>query len=128
MAFGYLKVQALTSRGFVPVEDATVSVSQAGPDGGRLLLNLQLTDDSGQTAPFAVETPALSNSLSPEQARGWTDVTVTVSHPNYDNIIVQTAQIFPGVTTVQEARLIPRGALASDGAETEVFDVPDQAL
>ena len=128
MSIGYLKVQAVTSRGFVPVEDATVTVSGERADGGRELLNLQMTDDSGQIAAFSIDTPERANSLTPDQAQGWTDVTVRISHPDYDTIVVRSVQIFPGVTTVQEMVMIPRGALASDGAETERFDVPEQDL
>jgi hypothetical protein len=125
---GFIRVQAVTSQAEVPVEGATVSVSGTNNAGGRELLSLQRTDESGLTDDVRIDTPALDNSLSPDMAKGWTDVTVTVTHPNFDGIIVNRVQVFPGVTTVQEAILIPRGALPSDLGETEVFNVPPQGL
>lgn len=127
MSIGFLKVQAVTSRGFVPVADATVTVT--GAAGVPLnLLNLQLTNDSGQTQPISIDTPERSESQSPNGEQGWTDVIVTVSHPDFDTVTVRTVQIFPGVTTLQEAVLIPRGAPLGTPAERETFNVPSQGL
>ena len=98
MPIGYLRIQAVTSRARVPVENATVTISGAGSGGRRELISVQLTDDSG------------------------------VSHPDYDGILVQSVQIFPGVTTVQDTVLIPRGSMPGDPGETDVFDTPDQGL
>ena len=125
---GFIRVQAMTSRAELPVEDATVTVSGTAADGSKILLSLQRTDESGQTEDIAVGTPAAENSLSPDQAKGWTDVTVTVSHPNYEGIIVNTVQIFPGITTIQEMTLIPRESVPEDPGETESFTVPPQDL
>ena len=125
---GFIRVQAVTSRADLPVEDATVTVSGTAADGSKTLLSLQRTDESGLTQDIAVGTPGVENSLSPDQAKGWTDVTVTVSHPNYEGIVVNTVQIFPGVTTVQEMILIPRQSMPEDLGETESFTVPPQGL
>ena len=128
MPIGFLQVQAVTSRAEVPVVGATVSVTGEAPGGGRELLSLQRTDESGMTDAVSVSTPDRDNSLSPNQGKGWTDVTVTVSHPDYDGIVVNTVQIFPGITTVQELILIPRGGLPTDLSSTEVYTVPPQGL
>lgn len=128
MPIGYIKVQAVTSRAEVPVEGATVTITEGDPGSGMDLLSLQRTDESGLTAPISVDTPALQNSLSPDHAKGWTDVTVRVSHPDYDGIVVNRVQVFPGVTTVQEMILIPRGAFPTDPGGSETYDVPPQGL
>ena len=64
---GFIRVQAVTSRAELPVEDAVVTVSSAAADGTRTLLSLQTTDESGLTKEIAVHTPAAENSLSPDQ-------------------------------------------------------------
>ncbi len=110
------------------MEGATVTISTVGADGAQTLLSLQRTDDNGLIRSVRIDTPPLENSLSPDQARGWTPVRVMVSHPNYDSIIVHTVQIFPGVTTLQEMVLIPRGGMITDPAQTEEFTIPDQRL
>lgn len=125
---GFLKVQTLTSRAELPVAGATVTVSTLRPGGGRELLNLQRTDESGMTALITIPTPELGNSLRPEQPRGWTDVQIGASHPNYDGVVSRDVQIFPGVTTLQELLLVPRGGLPTDLGETEDYTTPPQDL
>ena len=127
-ASGSIRVQAVTSQAQIPVEGAVVTISTAAADGTRTLLSLQRTDDSGFTGIVRIDTPPLENSLSPDQPRGWTPVTIAVSHPMYDSIVVNTVQVVPGVTSVQEMALIPRGALPTDPAQTEEFTIPDQGL
>ena len=125
---GFLKVQTVTSRAEIPVAGATVTVSTVRPDGGRILLSLQRTDESGMTALVTIPTPALSNSLTPNQPKGWTDVQVAASHPNFDGVAIRNVQIFPGVTTLQELILIPRGGMPTDLGETETTTIPPQNL
>ena len=125
---GFLKVQTLTSRAELPVAGAVVSVSAARAGGGRELLNVQRTDESGMTELISVPTPELSNSLSPELPRGWTDVQIAASHPDFDGVVSRDVQIFPGVTTLQTLRLIPRGGMPTDLGETEDYTTPPQDL
>ncbi|MBR3077627.1 MAG: spore cortex-lytic protein [Oscillospiraceae bacterium] len=125
---GFLKVQTLTSRAELPVAGAVVSVSAARAGGGRELLNVQRTDESGMTELISVPTPELSNSLSPELPRGWTDVQIAASHPDFDGVVSRDVQIFPGVTTIQTLRLVPRGGMPTDLGETEDYTTPPQDL
>ena len=127
-ASGSVQVQAVTSQAQIPVEGATVTISTVGADGARTLLSLQRTDESGLTRSVSIDTPPAENSLSPDQARGWTSLRIAVSHPNYNSVIVNTVQVFPGVTTLQEMTLVPRGGLPEDPAGTEEFTIPDQGL
>ena len=121
---GYIRVQAVTSRVEIPIRGAQVTIT--GPD--RVLLSAQRTDQSGFTRTVSVPTPALQNSLSPDQLQGWTEVTVSVTHPGFEGIIVSGVQIFPGVTTIQKMRLIPLSEMPGAFDETERFDVPPQGL
>ena len=125
---GFLKVQTLTSRAGLPVAGATVSVSVWAVGGKRELLSLQRTDESGLTETIPIPTPDLANSLSAGLAQGWTDVQVAASQPNYDGIVVRDVQIFPGITTIQELLLVPRGGMPTDLGETETITTPDQGL
>lgn len=125
---GFLKVQILTSRAELPVAGATVTVSAVRPGGGRELLSLQRSDESGMTETVTVPTPDRSNSLTPDQPRGWTDVQIAATHPNYDGVVSRDVQIFPGVTTLQELYLIPRGGLPTDPGSTEDYTTPPQGL
>ncbi len=125
---GYIRVQAVTSRAEIPIRGATVTVTGADQKGRRTLLSLQRTDESGFTKTVSVPTPALENSLSPDRMQGWTDVTVTVTHPGFAGIIVDRVQIFPGITTLQKFFLVPLSQLPAAFDETERYDVPPQGL
>ena len=125
---GFIKVQTVTSRAEIPVAGATVTVSTLRPDGRRELLSVQRTDESGMTELVTVPTPELSNSLGPDRPRGWTDVQIGASHPNYDGVVSRDVQIFPGVTTLQELILVPRGGMPTDLGETEDYTTPPQDL
>lgn len=125
---GFIKAQTVTSRAEIPVAGATVTVSTVRPGRGRVLLSVQRTDESGMTELVTVPTPDLANSLSPNQPQGWTDVQVAASHPNYDGVVIRDVQIFPGVTTIQELILVPRGGMPTDLGETETTTIPPQNL
>lgn len=125
---GFLKVQTVTSRAGIPVAGATVTVSTVVPGRGRELLSVQRTDESGMTDMISIPTPDLDNSLTPDQPQGWTDVQVAASQPNYDGIVIRNVQIFPGVTTLQELILVPRGGLPTDLGNTEDIIIPPQNL
>lgn len=125
---GFIKVQTVTSRAEIPVAGATVTVSTLRPGVGRVLLSVQRTDESGMTALVTVPTPDLANSLTPNQPQGWTDVQVGASHPNFDGVVIRDVQIFPGVTTLQELILVPRGGMPTDLGETETTTIPQQDL
>ena len=125
---GFLKVQTLTSRAELPVSGATVTVSALGPGGSRELLRVQRTDESGMTELISVPTPDRANSLTPDQARGWTDVQIAASHPDFDGVVSRDVQIFPGVTTLQTLRMVPRGGMPLDLGQTEDYTTPPQDL
>ncbi len=125
---GFIKVQTVTSRAEIPVSGATVTISTVRPGQGRILLSVQRTDESGMTELVTIPTPDLANSLTPDQPQGWTDVQVGASHPNFDGIVIRDVQIFPGVTTLQELILVPRGGMPMDLGETEDITLPSQTL
>lgn len=125
---GFLKVQTVTSRAEIPVAGATVTVSTVRPGRGRELLSVQRTDESGMTDMISIPTPDLDNSLTPDQPQGWTDVQVAASQPNYDGVVIRDVQIFPGITTLQELNMVPRGGMPTDMGETEDITIPSQDL
>ena len=125
---GFLKVQTVTSRAEIPVAGATVTVSTVRLGRGRELLSVQRTDESGMTDIISIPTPDVANSLTPDQPQGWTDVQVAASQPNYDGVVIRDVQIFPGITTLQELNMVPRGGMPTDMGETEDITIPSQDL
>ena len=104
---GVLKTRVFTSRGQLPVEDAAVSIVQRGRDGKQHLLNIQTSDQSGNTLPTVIETPAPQDSQSPGHRDPCARCDIWAECPGYQLLLVQNVQIFPDVTSIQDLPLIP---------------------
>ena len=103
---GTILVNVYTSGAKIPVEGATVLFQQQEPPNS--LLGLRITDKSGQTAPLTIETVDQSESQAPEtRVIPWTGLNIHVDHPEFERVILQGVQIFPGITTVQNVQLLP---------------------
>lgn len=123
---GQIRIRTYASRAVLPLTDTTIAIeSERG--GNTTLLALRQTDESGLTPYISVETPDLSNSLTPNQPRGWTNVTIIASHPGFDRVVIRDVQIFPGVVTQQAVEMFPT-AMFNDGQETQQYDIPPQDL
>ena len=104
---GVLKTRVFTSRGQLPVEDAAVSIVQRGRDGKQHLLNIQTSDQSGNTLPTVIETPAPQDSQSPGHRDPFALCDIWAECPGYQLLLVKNVQIFPDVTSIQDLPLIP---------------------
>ncbi len=125
---GRVSARVYTADEVIPIEGATVVVTQRTPDGTVLLLGLRSTDRSGQIEPVYVRTPARSISQAPSDQIGWSGVDVTADFPGYQRIIVENVQVFPGVVSVQDFAMIPLEEKPEQWGQTEVFDVTPQEL
>ena len=123
---GQIRIRTYTSRAVLPLTGTTVAV-ELERNGITTLLAVRLTDESGLTPYISIETPAFENSQSPDQPRGWTNVTVTASHPQFERVIIRDVQIFPGIVTQQAVEMFPLSELPS-GDGTQEYDIPPQDL
>ena len=57
--FGTLQIRVYTSRAQLPIEDATVVVTQISPTGKYHLLSVQITDREGRVQPLTIPAPLL---------------------------------------------------------------------
>lgn len=124
---GQLRIRTYASRAILPLRDSTV-VIETEENGKTGLLAVRRTDESGLTPYISVETPDLRNSQSPDQARGWTNVTVVVSHPQYKSVIIRDVQIFPGIISQQAVEMIPLEQMPEGSDFTQQFTIPPQEL
>ncbi|MBC8570795.1 spore cortex-lytic protein [Zongyangia hominis] len=125
---GYLFARVFTSDAMIPVEDATVTVTQISPEGLVELLAVWLTDESGKTDMLMVPTPDLAASQAPSEEQPFASVNITAEHPLYERIIVRDVQVFPNTVSEQELQLIPLNEFPEVWDQTESFDVPPQNL
>ena len=126
-ANGNLLVRVYTSAAQLPVEDAAVTVTQPTENGTKLLA-ARVTDESGQIEPVVLPAPEPEASLTPEHEHPFTAVDVTVDHPDYERVLVENVQIFPGVKALQNIELIPFAARPEAWNTTEIHDISAQPL
>lgn len=124
---GYLTVRISTSDAELPIEDATVTVTQDTP-GGVKLLAVRITDRSGVVPNIAIVTPALNESLSPGGPIPYTAVDVTVDRPGYDRALIENVQLFPGIQSQQDISLVPQSSVPEVFNMTNVVDITAQDL
>ena len=107
---GKLSVRVYTSRAELPVEGATVVVTQNGERGKYNLLSVQVTDSSGLIQPITIPAPPAWESEEPAgegMGAPFALCNVWAEHPGDTMLEVEGVQIFPGIETVQEMALAP---------------------
>lgn len=127
-AEGRVSAKVYTADEVLPIEGATVVITQRTQEGTVRLLGLRSTNRNGQTEPLPVPTPAPGLSQEPSEQIGWSGVDITADHPGYQRIIVENVQVFPGVISVQDFAMIPLEEYPAQWGQTEVFDVSPQGL
>ena len=119
--YGYMIVRVSTARGAIPLEDATVTVYDYGPefaDGRGDVIAVKTTNSSGMTDKFTLPAPPRSLSMSPGNGRSYSTYNVTVSKDGYNQQTYINVPVFEGITAIQNADLIP---LAENG-QTDRYD------
>ena len=109
---GTIVARAYTSTAIIPVEGATVRITNA----------------NGMTASLAVQTPSASESQQPGTVHPFTEVDILCEHPLFERIFVEHVQIFAGIESVQNLVMIPLQAYPDHHAQTEIFEISPQNL
>ena len=105
--YGTVTVRVFTSRAQIPLEGATVAVTQKRPGGRHSLLSIQIADENGKTAPVTIPAPPAAGSESPGTSAPFAVCDVWADHPDYELLVAEDVQVFPGVETLQNMELIP---------------------
>lgn len=126
-AEGYLTVRTYTSSAQLPIVGATVSVTEEGKNGARLIAT-RITDRSGRTSPIKITTPNLSESLTPGQAVPFTTVNIIIEKKGFDRMLIENAQLFAGITSELTVDMLPLGENPDNFNTTEIVNVTPQEL
>lgn len=126
-ADGYLIIRTYTSAAQLPVAGATVSVTEQGENGARLIAT-RITDRSGRTTPIKITTPDRSESLTPGQPLPFKDVNITIDKAAFGRVLIENAQLFAGIITEQNVEMLPLGEHPDTFNMTELIDITPQAL
>lgn len=103
---GYLVVRVSTARGAIPLENATVSVRGTSLQSSDIIYSLE-TDESGLTPRLPLPAPPKSNSLSPDQSTPYSLWSIDVFKKGYVTARYESVPVYPEITSVQNAELIP---------------------
>ena len=105
--FGTLQIRVYTSRAQLPIEDATVVVTQISPTGKYHLLSVQITDREGRVQPLTIPAPPRWESTA---------------------LRVDGVQIFSGEETDQDMELIPLAEGQHSLVDSSILNTSPQNL
>ena len=127
-SMGTILTRVYTGRAQLPVQGATVAVTQRGEDGRHTLLAVRTTDESGRAGPFHLPVPDPAASESPGGVDPFAVCDIWAEMPGYEMVLVENVQVFPGTETLQELELIPLAEQAQAANRGEWVDIPAQSL
>ena len=126
---GTLTARVFTSRAQLPVEGATVAVTQRGRNGKYRILSVQQTNRDGATRPIAIPTPTVGESTAPNAgAEPFARCDIWVEHEGYELTVIEDVQIFPGEVSLQQVELEPLVRGEGWTQQTQVRPIPPQSL
>lgn len=118
---GYMIVRVTTARGAIPLEGATVIVSDYLPEDvqerGNAIYTLT-TNSSGLTDKFSLPAPPRELSMSPGNGKSYQTYNIAVAKDGYYQQNYINAPVFEGITSIQSADMIP----LSDNGQTDRYD------
>ena len=124
-SIGYIQAQAYTSRARIPLEGASVMVTQ--PDGTAIAM--RMTDRSGLIQPIPIPVPDRSAGLTPDTGIvPFATVNIYARLENYEQIEAESVQVFPETVTFQALEMIPLSELPNQWTKAEIFKTPPQNL
>lgn len=121
-SFGRLRIRC-TAPGFIPIENATVSISS--PSDPTLTLERLTTDSSGLTEEIELPAPPMSYSLEPSDVQPYSVYDLTISAPGHESAVYSNIEILPEIVSEQNAELNP---VETDEVSEEVFVIEPHTL
>lgn len=122
-SLGRLRVRCNTA-GLLPVDNATINI--VSPNNPAQVYDQLTTDANGLTGEVELPAPAFEYSQEPNQVvQPYSEYTLQITAPGYDNITVSNIQILPEVISEQVATMIPQ-PIAPEPAE--LFVIPPHTL
>ncbi|MCH5248501.1 MAG: carboxypeptidase regulatory-like domain-containing protein [Lachnospiraceae bacterium] len=120
---GGLQINVTSDIGFIPIQNATITISYTGTP--ETVLERLETDSSGQAEEVQLSAPPISYSLTPESPMPYSEYNVTVEAPGYEPVMVSGVEVLPDVTAVQNIQMTPTETAQN---EEEFIFIPDHTL
>lgn len=124
-SLGKLQVNVTSSVDAHPIENAIITVSQAGTATEAAIEELR-TNPSGRSGILDLPAPPLEYSLTPASPMPYAEYNFTISAPGFEPIVISGAQVLPTVKAIQNISLDPVPVEATTVSET--FPIPYHTL
>ena len=123
-SFGKLRVDVNSILASRPIVDATVTISDSGnPDSP---IEQFRTDVVGQTEVIDLPAPPLEYSMEPSAEQPYANYNIKIAAPGFETLEINSAEILPNVTAIQNASLQPLDNALGDS--TELYVIPPHTL
>lgn len=102
---GQLTFSVTSTVGMIPVENATITISdQNAPEN---ILATVTTDENGQTQNITLQAPPFAFSQAPGQERPYASYDVEISAPGYENVRIEGTEVLSDAISLQPVRMNP---------------------
>lgn len=115
--FGKFRADVTSVTDNRPIQGARVSISYGGQPQN--IIEEIMTDSSGQTPVIELEAPPVEYSLAPSATQPYSEYTVTIEAPGYEECVIAGSQVLGDVTSIQNATMLPKAQ--GQGAESFVI-------
>ncbi len=113
---GYLQVEVTTASRAVPVQDATVIITES-VNGMDSLIGMAVTDENGGTPVIPLSAPLKSFSEAPDPSeRPYSEYNIRVYKQGFYTVPQLTVPIFDSIKSIQPVSLIPLAEFELEGA------------
>lgn len=122
---GRLIVFTYTTKAVLPLEDTDIYITNVEKTE---LIKKLTTDSSGKTDIISIDTPDISNSLSPDnELPVCRNVSIFAKKDGYFNLLINGVQVFADRMSIQNIMMVP---LPDNyvGDNTEIVEIPPQNL
>ena len=109
---GQLKISAVSETTHAPIENAAVSISYTG-NPTETIEQLR-TDADGQLDTLTLPAPPLEYSMQYGRPQPYSEYTITITAPGYDDFQASGVEVLPLVTALYQAKLTPRTVPAQE--------------
>lgn len=121
---GSLKISVVSAIGYIPIENATVTISYTGDPESPI--ETLTTDSSGQTPVVELPTPPLALSLDSEaEEQPYSEYNINVSAKGYEPVLVSGSEMFADELSLQPIRMNP---LELTEEEKKIVIIPAHTL
>ena len=119
---GRLQIVVQSTLRNIPIENATIKISYSG--NPNQIIEEVRTYSSGQTPVLDLPTPPLEYSLTPDSPQPYSEYSLQITAPGYEQTDISGTEILPEETAIQPVQMLP----SSNAPELENIVIPAHTL